>query len=52
MKKPEELITTQSQQAMPPTNGNTYLPDGSPRLQPATVERMVNWLGVAQLASA
>ena len=24
------------------TNGNSHLPDGSPQLQPATIERMVN----------
>lgn len=42
MSKTEELIATQSQQTMPSNNGNHYNIDGSPQLQPAAVERLVN----------
>jgi len=35
-------MATQSQQSMSPNSGNNYNLDGSPQLQPATVERLVN----------
>jgi hypothetical protein len=41
MKNSQESITTQQPPVSPP-NGNTDMSDGSPQLQPATVERMVN----------
>jgi len=41
MTNSNESIKAQ-QPPMSPTESNNYMPDGSPQLQPATVERMVN----------